>query len=493
MDAPEKSKGKRGIVLTTINARYVHPSLGLRYLFAQLGALQDQCTLIEFASKTPNALIAESLKNHDPVILGISVSIWNITQILEVLPVLRSELPNTRIVLGGPEVSHHPERHPAFPLVDHVVCGEADLEFPKLCRAIMNGETSPKIISCTPCDLSELNSPYSFYSDQDLLEKFTYVEASRGCPFGCEFCLSSLDVPVRRFELGRFQQEIGTLFGRGARRFKFIDRTFNLSAAFSAELLAFLLPFAEQGAFFHFEIVPDRLAPELMRIAARYPGGTLQFEVGIQTFNPVVCERIGRRQDFDATEKNLRWLKENSSVHLHSDLIVGLPGENIESFATGFNRLHAIGPQEIQVGMLKRLHGAPISRHDEAWAMSYSGAAPYEVLSTSHMDEATVKRLKQFARIVDLFFNRGQFPALIRLLVRENAFHDLMSFTDWLVLSKGTLHALSLEEQFGLISRYLREKLDQPLEQIISALEADYHLNAGRKAGPFRRLIERLQ
>src|SRR5207247_3930379 len=187
-----------------------------------------------------------------------------------------------------------------------------------------------------------------------------------------EFCLSSLDVPVRNVPLDAFLAAMQRLLDRGLRQFKFVDRTFNLNLNFSRSILQFFLDRYEPGLFLHFEMIPDRLPEALRETIARFPAGALQFEVGVQTFNDDVAARISRKQDNAKLADNLRYLREHTGVHVHADLIVGLPGEDVESFARGFDRLVALKPQEIQVGMLKRLRGTPIVRHDVEWGMVYS-------------------------------------------------------------------------------------------------------------------------
>ncbi|MFM8931484.1 MAG: B12-binding domain-containing radical SAM protein, partial [Gemmataceae bacterium] len=223
----------------------------------------------------------------------------------------------------------------------------------------------------------ELKLPYALYDSEDIAHRVIYVEASRGCPFTCEFCLSSLEIPVRAAPLEQFLAEMDQLLKRGTRQFKFVDRTFNLNTRVGITILHFFLDRMQPDLFLHFEMIPDRLPEELKSLIRRFPAGSLQFEVGIQSFNPEVQALISRRQDHAKTVDNLRWLRENTTVHIHADLIAGLPGETMESFGKGFDTLRGLGPQEIQVGILKRLRGTPIIRHDAEWEMVYSPQAPY--------------------------------------------------------------------------------------------------------------------
>jgi radical SAM superfamily enzyme YgiQ (UPF0313 family) len=385
---------------------------------ANLGELQSRAKILEFDINQRPPEIAEALLEAAPKILGLGVYVWNASPTLELLGILRRLRPDLKIVLGGPEVSYEWDQQPIIGLADHVITGEADLAFASLCRNLLSAADPrpPKLIAAPVPDVAALASPYELYDARDIEHRVVYVEASRGCPFTCEFCLSSLEIPVRQFPLDEFLASMQRLHDRGLRRFKFVDRTFNLNLATSRRILEFFLDRLSPELFVHFEMIPDRLPAELRELIARFPAGTLQFEVGIQTFDRQVEARISRRQNHDRLADNFQWLRQHSGVHLHADLIVGLPGETLESFGHGFDRLIGLGPQEIQVGILKRLRGTPIIRHDAEWQMVYNPHPPYEVLSTRTLDFATLARLRRFAKFWDLFGNSGNFVESLPLL-----------------------------------------------------------------------------
>ena len=398
------------IVLTTLNAKYIHAAFGLRYLLANLGPLRAQAAIIEFDINQRPVDIVEALLARNPRIIGLGIYIWNVAPATEVVATLNRVRPDITIILGGPEVSYETELQPIAQAADYVITGEADLAFAGLCRQLLSGDRpAAKIIAAPPPEFAELALPYDLYDDRDVAHRIIYVEASRGCPFSCEFCLSSLDIPVRQAPLPALLDHLQRLLDRGVRQFKFVDRTFNLNLEASRMILEFLLERHRPGLFFHFEIVPDRLPAALREVITRFPPGALQFEVGVQTFNAEVAERISRRQDYARLEDNLRFLREQTGVHIHADLIAGLPGESLESFAAGFDRLIALGPHEIQVGILKRLRGTPIVRHDAEWQMVYNPHPPYEILQNRLIDFATMQKLRRFARYWDLVGNSGNF------------------------------------------------------------------------------------
>jgi radical SAM superfamily enzyme YgiQ (UPF0313 family) len=228
---------------------------------------------------------------------------------------------------------------------------------------------------------------------------------------------------------------------RGARHFKFVDRTFNLKAESSARFLQFFLDriraTPDDLPFLHFELIPDHLPEALKGLLVLFPPGVLQFEIGIQTFNTDVQRRISRRQDNSVAETNLRWLRQQTQAHLHVDLIAGLPGEDLASFAAGFDRLVALGPHEIQVGILKRLRGAPIVRHVESHGLRFNPDPPYNLLASETLDFATMQRLSRFARYWDLIANSGRFVRSSRLLLQAQPFARFLGWSDWLYAQTG--------------------------------------------------------
>jgi radical SAM superfamily enzyme YgiQ (UPF0313 family) len=398
------------VVLTTLNAKYIHAAFGLRYLLANLGPLRATATIVEFDINQRPVDIVEALLARNPKIIGLGVYIWNVAPATEVVATLKRVRPDITVIIGGPEVSYEVEAQLIVQLADYVITGEADLTFARVCQELLSGNLpTAKVIPAELPDISELVLPYDLYNDQDIAHRIIYVEASRGCPFSCEFCLSSLDIPVRQAPLPALLDHLQRLLDRGVRQFKFVDRTFNLNLEVSRTILEFLLERHRAGLFFHFEMVPDRLPAALRDIIARFPTGALQFEVGVQTFNHEVAERIARRQNYERLEANLRFLRGETGVHIHADLIAGLPGESLESFAAGFDRLIALGPHEIQVGILKRLRGTPIIRHDAEWKMLYNPHPPYEILQNRLIDFPTMQKLRRFARYWDLVGNSGNF------------------------------------------------------------------------------------
>ncbi|MDZ4772208.1 MAG: DUF4080 domain-containing protein [Planctomycetota bacterium] len=463
------------IVLSTLNAKWIHASFGLRCLLANLGELRERAVLVESTLQERPLDIVERLLAHSPRIVGLGVYVWNARESELVVDALKRIAPDVIVVLGGPEVSHESELQRICALADYVIQGEGDVAFAELCADLLSGvRPAERVRAATLPALATLRSPYVEYTEDDLRHRVVYVEASRGCPFSCEFCLSALDEKVREFPLERFLVEMDGLFARGLDHFKFVDRTFNISIPTSTAILEFFLARMRDGMFLHFEMIPDRLPDALRDLLARFPPGVVQLEVGIQTFDAATAKRISRVQRVDKIESNLRYLREHTGVHLHTDLIAGLPGEDLASFARGFDRLIALRPHEIQVGILKRLRGAPIARHDAEFGMRYAEHAPYEILSTNAIPFVDMQRLRRFARAWDLVGNSGNYVETLPLLWRERSpFESVMHLADALHTRFGALFHIQLDR----LSEFLLEHLvatGVPRELAGTALLTDY-------------------
>jgi hypothetical protein len=300
---------------------------------------------------------------------------------------------------------------------------------------------------------------------------------------------------------------LGRLLDRGARQLKFVDRTFNLHPATSRAVLEFLLERYQPGQFFHFEVIPDHLPEPFRDVIARFPAGALQFEAGVQTFDPEVATRIERRQDYAQMEQNLRWLRQETGVHVHADLIVGLPGESLESVAAGFDRLIELRPQEIQVGLLKRLRGAPIARHNQPWRMEYNPHPPYEILRNGQINFPTMQRLRRFARYWDLIGNSGNFVETTPLIWsqtslastlstaeltagasgqpggRPSPFAAFLRFSDWLFAQARRTDSIALLRLMKLLFLYLTQELRLEARAVAQVMERDYQ-RGGRREQP---------
>lgn len=475
------------ILLTAINAKFIHPSFGARCLLANMGELRPRTGLAEFDLRMSAREMADRVLAAAPRIMGLGVYIWNVERATEVVARLKEARPGLVCVLGGPEVSYETDRQRICALADHVITGEGDRAFADLCRDILGGHPPPeRVLTPPPPDPGDLELPYRLYTNHDLAHRLVYVETSRGCPYRCEYCLSSMDPDVRTWPLDACLAAFDDLLDRGARKFKFVDRTFNLDFDRCAAVMDFFLDRYRPGLEVHFEMVPSRFPAALRDRIRAFPPGALRLEIGVQTFNPEVARRIRRPQDNKRIEETFRFLRDETHALVHADLIAGLPGEDLAGFGEGFDRLLDLGPREIQLGLLKRLRGVPIARHDDTFGMVYSDAPPYPLLYHRDLDAGTVQRLDRFARYWERIVNRHRFPRTLALLreTRGSTFRGFMAVSDWLFERTGRAHSLALDEITEGLLVYLVEVEGTPDRVAVEALSADYSEGGRRRVPP---------
>ncbi len=475
------------IVLTTLNSRFTHTAIALRYLYANMQELQDETIIQEFTINENVQSIAEQILAEQPFIIGISVYIWNASEVHQLIEIFKKISPEIVIVLGGPEAAHLPHRVD-FSKANYIIQGEGDIAFYKLCREIFDG-TAPteQLITPVMADLKAIKLPYDYYSDSDVANRYIYVEASRGCPFLCEFCLSAIDEKVRNFAIDALLVEFEKLWQRGARNFKFIDRTFNLNMKFANALLDFFLA-KEPPYFAHFEVIPDHFPDSLKERIAQFPAGALQLEVGIQTLDPEIANNINRPLRIEKIKENLTFLENETKAHMHVDLIVGLPGETLEGFGRNLNELASITSCEIQIGILKHLAGTTMSRHDKTFGMIYSNIPPYDILQNDLISFAQIQQMKRFARFWDLVYNSGNFTNTTDLLFKETTVYDgFAAFSKWLYSETQSTWKISLDRLTQHIFDFLTQERKFDESEIIETMLLDITKNKGRKVPLFMR------
>lgn len=469
------------IILTTLNSRYTHSSIGLRYLYANLKELQSNSKIIEFSINDAIQTIAEKLLINSPKIIGIGVYIWNAKEVNELLHIIKKVSPQTNIILGGPEVTHEPFRV-NLDEADFIIQGEGDIAFYELCKDILNSNPiKNKIIKMDLPSLKEIALPYEYYTDDDIKNRYLYVEISRGCPFECEFCLSSMDEKVRAFDLEAVLKEFEKLWQRGARAFKFVDRTFNLNMLSANKILDFFLT-KEPPYFAHFEVIPDHFPSSIKEKIKQFSNGSLQLEIGIQTLNPEIANNISRQLKLEKIKENIRFLENETHAHIHLDLIVGLPGETLESFGVNLDGLVSLSSCEIQIGILKKLSGTFINRHDIAHGMVYSDIPPYDILKNNQLSFNDIQIMKRFARFWDLTYNSGNFKKSAPLLWQNSreVFKNFYDFSAWIYTQTDSTWKISLQRLGELLFSYLRDIKKLKPELIASIMLEDMMKLKGR-------------
>ncbi|MBU0632886.1 B12-binding domain-containing radical SAM protein [bacterium] len=468
------------IILTTLNSRFTHSALGLRYIYANMQELTCKTKILEFSINDALQSVAEKILDQMPHIIGIGVYIWNAGEVKELIEIIKKVSPDTIVVLGGPEVSYEPFRVD-FSLADFIIQGEGDTSFYNLAKKIINCEKiDERIIKPVIENLKKVKLPYRFYTDEDIKNRYIYVEASRGCPFLCEFCLSSIDEKIRSFDLDKLINEFEALWQRGARNFKFVDRTFNINMRLANKILDFFLS-KDEKYFAHFEVIPDHFPDSIKEKIAHFPHGALQLEIGIQTLNNEIANNINRPLKLDKIKENIEFLETRTTAHIHLDLIVGLPGEDLESFGRNLDALVQMSSCEIQIGILKKLSGTTISRHDENFKMVYSDTPPYDILSTSELSFKDIQNMKRFARFWDIFYNSGNFKNAVQLLKTEGAvYENFYAFSLWIYEQTDATFQISLERQVSLLFTYLTCKQNIKEETAAKAMLDDLLKVKGR-------------
>lgn len=467
------------IILTTLNSRFTHSAIGLRYLYANMQELQNDTQILEFSINDAIQTVVEKLLCDAPDIIGIGVYIWNVAQVAELIHIIKKVSPHTKIALGGPEVTYKPFRV-NLDDADFIIQGEGDVAFYELCKDIQNDMTDERIIKMTLPKLKELKLPYEFYTDDDIKNRYIYVEISRGCPFECEFCLSSMDEKVRAFNLVEILEEFEKLWARGARSFKFVDRTFNLNMRAANAILDFFLT-KKPPYFAHFEVIPDHFPESLRSKIKEFPDGALQLEIGIQTLNTQVAKNVSRILKMDKIEENIAFLENETTAHIHLDLIVGLPGESLQSFGANLDKLMSMSSCEIQIGILKKLSGTYIKRHDEDFAMVYSDIPPYDILKNSDLSFNDIQIMKRFARFWDLTYNSGNFKKSIELLWQnESVYENFYAFGLWMYEQTDSTWKISLQRLGELLFGYLTEVKELDKQSVADAMLLDMMKLKGR-------------
>ncbi len=406
------------IALMTLNSKFIHSSLALRYLRSAVARDWPNVDLLEFqVNDDPRALLAE-IGRLEPDILACSCYIWNVEPTLALLRDLRQVLPETRIILGGPEVGARPlDILRSEPAIDYVISGEGEAVFGQLLRAL-TGHDSPPLSGVfgrehpasnryaeRPLDPSLIPPAYLARDLNRLEHRLVYVETSRGCPFGCSYCLSAKD-RLRQFPLPRVFQELDLLLWADVPLVKFVDRTFNADQSRALTIWRYLLANRKQSRF-HFEICADLLTEEALTFLATVPPGVFQFEIGIQSTDPVTLSAIGRRMHWDKLTRNIQQLQASHNIHLHLDLIAGLPYQGWEGITESFDQVMQLCPDQLQLGFLKVLPGTPIAEQTAELGFVASSRPPYEVLRSNWLSFAELNQLHLIEQLLEDYYNSG--------------------------------------------------------------------------------------
>lgn len=484
------------VVVATLNAKYIHTSLALRYLksFAQD---EFEVDIAEYTIKDPSMGIAADLFSKKPDVIGFSCYIWNIEETIVVVDMLRKVMPDVKIMLGGPEVSYDTEYWmKRLTSVDFIVMGEGEETFRDLLRQIageqkyhfvfgMAYRKDGEVVITPPrpkLDLNHIPSPHRFDLDiPSMRNRVVYFETSRGCPFNCQFCLSSIEVGVRYFDMERVKADLTYLIDSGAKLIKFVDRTFNIKREYAMEIFQFLID-NHRGCVFQFEITADIMRPEVLDfLADNAPPGVFRFEIGVQSTNDPTNLAVQRRQNFAKLTRTVVKVKESGKIDQHLDLIAGLPHEDYNTFRKTFNDVFALRPEELQLGFLKMLRGTGLRNDAAKFGYVYSERAPYEMLGNDLMPFGDIVRIKRVEDVLEKFWNAHRMDRTMEYLIEKaypSPFDFFQAFGDFWESRGWSRIGHQLEDLFSRLWSFLEEDARPELEREVAfgLLKIDYYL-----------------
>jgi len=455
------------VVLVGINSKYIHTNLAIRYLKANCRYPVD---LIEFTIKDSIDKIINNILNKDPDVIGFSVYIWNIEIIRIILKIIKSDFPKKIIVLGGPEVSYEYDEFLKENLAEFIISNEGEIAFDKLIDSLTNNKDIKDIPNLSYYidnniirnkraeieDLNKLNNPYKL-AGEDHKNKIQYIELSRGCPYSCAYCMASLENRVRFFSLDRVKNDIEYLYAKGAKTFKFLDRTFNLKEDVALDIYRYIIDNDFSNAIFQFEINGDILSKEVIDyLQKNCPPNRIRFEIGIQSTNVVVNQAVDRNQDNGKLFENIIKLN-NSNIDLHLDLIAGLPYEDYLSFKDTFNQVYKLFGKELQLGFLKLLKGTKLYYQTKKYGYEVSKSAPYELIKNDFIKESELKKIHVAEEMLEIYWNKGFMNQAIRKITSglDDPFSFLLKLGNYFIESQLLFHRYQLSDIFKVLESYL--------------------------------------
>lgn len=470
------------VVLSTLNSKFIHSSLALRYLKAYGEAHGQAYDIVEYTINMPVLHILSDITEHDIDILGFACYIWNIEMTLHVVDMVKSVRPDIKIVLGGPEVSFTAdELLERCPNIDYIVQGEGEEAFHALVTALhlgndgldpvipgVRGRRNGSILGSAEAvevrDLSTIPFPYTEEDMDDLEHKIIYYESSRGCPFSCQYCLSGNKNTVRFFPQERTLEELQWFIDHGVKQVKFVDRTFNCAPHHHRPLMEFMRD-SDTDMNFHLEMEPELMTEWETNILCETPPGRIQIEVGVQSTHKKTLDAINRYNDWPYIQKSIRPIIQAGRTHVHMDLIVGLPHEDFNRFGQSFNDLFSLQPHALQIGFLKLLKGSGVRRMRE-YKYVADPLAPYEVLSTHVLPYDDVRFLKYFEDVFERFYNSERFRTTFGYIGQQLIHGETDVFTYFCDMTRAWLkegnHKVNLKDidQIEFLYRFFLAKGD---------------------------------
>lgn len=488
------------ILLAACNAKYIHSNLAVYNLRAYAEEYRENIILKEYTINQQKDEILRDIYLEKPDIICFSCYIWNISFVKEIAEDLKKILPESVFWAGGPEVSFDAEdflkKNPGF---FGVMVGEGEETFRELCRFYVENKGSLEEISGIAfyfgekirhngwreiMDLSKV--PFAYENMEDFRNKIVYYESSRGCPFSCSYCLSSVDKKLRFRNLDLVKKELQFFIDRKVPQVKFVDRTFNCKHSHAMEIWQYILEHDNGITNFHFEISADLLKEEELSLMEKMRPGLIQLEIGVQSTNPDTIKAIRRTMDFERLSEIVNKIHSFGNIHQHLDLIAGLPYENYDSFRNSFNQVYALKPEQLQLGFLKVLKGSLMKEMEEEYGIVHKEKEPYEVLSTKWLSYGEILKLKTVESMVEVYYNSGQFQNTLNYI--ESFFEDAFSLYEELgkFYEEKGYHSISHSrmKRYEILLEFLEGYQEISREKVVDAMILDLYLRENLKSRP---------
>ncbi|MFR3498299.1 MAG: B12-binding domain-containing radical SAM protein [Paraclostridium bifermentans] len=483
------------ILLTTLNSKFIHTNLAIRYLNQMVKDIEDiDVDIREYTINNELDFILKDIYANNYDVILFSTYIWNVNDIVKICNNLKKVNKNVKIALGGPEVTYDSEESmKKYDFVDYILYGEGELVFRDFVKSLkgdidikdVNGivyRNNGDIVKNKPMkDIENLDiipSPYVDLNKAEYENRIVYYETSRGCPFNCQYCLSSTLKGLRYFSIDRVKSDLKALIDSRVSQIKFIDRTFNANKKFAMEIMQFLMENDNDYTTYHFEVTAHLLTEDMLEFLKGCKEGLFQFEIGVQTTNEKVLEAVGRRDDFSKLSYVVQKIASYRNIHQHLDLIAGLPYEDYNSFENSFNDVFNLGIEHLQLGFLKMIKGTGIRNNADEHEFRYKDYPPYEVLYNKYITYKEILKLKDIEEILERYFNSKNFVLSMRYIIhnyyKESPFKFFEDFATYFDKNGYFNMSQGKNQLYKILLDFYTEKINKNIELFTEIIKYDY-------------------